>query len=430
LSRIELKEKNMDGDYDYKILRLKVLKLAKMDDEALALIEDLLNSDPYNVRYCFFRADLFKKNEDRIEYLLKCNSNIEYSVELKNKILYECISYYEIHGKEYLDLNKAITIANDCISIDPSLDNDAYSFLFNHLKIKSLKSSLKQEGRDKVYSEIEELISKVAKINKTHSNYFNLKSRYTLLNANVEKSSQFHDEIISSMNKSSTSKKKFLYSKLSDDLLSYSISDKFFNEMKKAKGNNATNYNKYVDFYKRIDDFFEADLSFKKDVVKFMINKAKYIISKRRDIDYAIDICKDVLKVEGNLDFIMPIVEIFTFDRSETEMVEFIRDYVVDNKGKIDDLEYKLSMVVIFESLGDKSESLRILETLSDENKENYTFFMKKIYNCIISEKYDDAINFYKKNSELIKLFSQYERDILSLNYYLARKKTEYFGWR
>ena len=423
LSKIELKEKNMDGDYDYKILRLKVLKLAKMDEEALALIEDLLNSDPYNVRYCFFRADLFKKNEDRIEYLLKCNSNIEYSVELKNKILYECTSYYDIHGKEYLDLDKTISIANDCISIDPSLDNDAYSFLFNHLKIKSLKSKLRPEDREKVYLEIEDLISRVAKINKKHSNYFNLKSRYTLLNASVEKSSQFHEEVISSMDKSSISKKKFLYSRLSDDLLSYAISDKFFNEMKKSKGNNVANYNKHVDFYKRIDDFFEVDLSFKKDVVKFLINKAKYIVSKKRDINYAIEICKDALKVEGHLDSIISIVEIFALDRSKTEMVEFIRDYMIDNKGRIDDLDYKLSMVLVFESLGEKSESLRVLDTFSDENKENYTFVMKKIYNFIISEKYEDALNFYKKNNELIKTFSQHERDVLSLNYYLARKK-------
>ncbi|WP_336931153.1 SIR2 family protein [Acinetobacter tandoii] len=423
LSIIDLKEKNWDGDYDYKILRLKVLKLAKMNAEALNLIEDLLKGDSYNVKYCFFRADFFEKDEDKIDYLLKCNSEIEYSVELKNKILYEFISYYDIHGKEYIDVDKLISIADESISIEPSLDNDAFSFLFSVLKIKSLRLRLKPEDKQKIYSEMESLIYKISKINKMHSNYFNIKSRYCLLNPSIDAALGFYDEIISCMDKVSVAKRKFLYSRLSDDLLGYSISDKFYNEMKKAKANNVNLYNRHLKFNEIINDFFEIDLTFKKDVIKFMVNKAKYTVSKKRDIGLAIDICKEALKTKGHLDFIRSIVEIITFNNTNLEMVEFIKDYIVENKGKIDDMDYKLSMLDIYECLGDKVESYKLLETFSDESKDDYTYIMKKIYNYIFCEKYDEALSFYRKSSETLKKFSQSEKDIISLNFYLAKKK-------
>lgn len=421
LSKIELKEKKMDGDYDYQVLKLKVLKLAKMDDEALKLIENLLSSDPFNIRYCFFRAELFKKNNDRIDYLKKCNSSIEYSVELKNKILYEYTSYYEINGKEYFNLDEAISIANDSILMNPSLDNDAYSFLFELLKIKSLKSFIKQD-KDKIYGEIELLISKAFKINKMHSNYFNLKSRYVLLNPSIDYSIDYHDEILSCVDKASIDKKKFLYSKLSEDLFKYTISDKFFNEMDKAKVGNANVYNKHLGFYKKIDSFFEDELSFKKGVVKFIINKARYIVSKKKNINYAIEVCKEALKIEGHLDYILFIVEIFTLDNSQIDMINYLKDYIVDNKGKLSDMDFKLSMVEISECFGNVAESHRILDTIVDDDKAKYSYILKRIYSYIVSEKFEEAIKFYSNNNDNIKLFTQHERDIISLNFYLAKK--------
>lgn len=434
-----------DAKENYIMQKIRVLKFVDENKKAIDIIDSLISSDSYNLKYHFMKCDFLGRLSSKIDYLLEISKKIKYRYELKNRLVYHIIEYYESYEQElpYCSLGDALNIINQSLKLDPSLDNSAYSIKYNLVKILNLKQkqvshesrktnpikTLDNNKNENKMETVTDILDAMKSVNSYHIEYLKLKKDDILEQKDVSATRSFIGflkEIETSVN---NDKRDAIVEDIAGIYYGYSIRE-------------------YADnnFIQEASCFFEDNYVLYEKNVGFLINYARFCVSKKRDLSFAIDLCKKALDYDKEFESLSFIVSIFQYS-SDPSDVNFIEKFVKSHEDKMKVSKFNLIMAGIEAFKKDYMSSLSFLKSYYELDKDKnegygiitYTMLKANLYNELISYVYEnkDEINDVPSSKKMIVninkiaankflkggTLSEYDRSIL--NEFVSKKPDE-----
>ncbi|QIO09386.1 SIR2 family protein [Acinetobacter lanii] len=424
LEKINFELKNINDkeiEESYISLKIRVLKLQKKDRLAIEIIENLIESDPYNPKFYQWKLNFINNIEERINYLFDVNNKIINNQHFKNLLVEAFI--YNLENDEIknnVEFEYCEKLINESIQIYPSLDNDAYELKYKLLNIKINKQLFKDkiqknkiEHELKINSEISKIIETITSINKFNINAINLKKEYIMDKKNITLINDFISDLESYISKSHNDKAKKIIGIISSIYLKLTTTN-----IASFKDSDKINYSKIDDFF-----FNYADDFTKEDNFKFLLNKFNYFYSRNLDLDNLESDLNQILALKDSLEYIKLTVSNFT-SFSIKNINETLKKFIEEKKKiiKIEDYYYCLSEIEKSNKNFNDALSLLHKSYSSSEKDLNGSEIISYTYALLLAEKYEDLDKFISKSSNIIKKIEKDDRLIIEINTLVAKK--------
>lgn len=407
---------------NYNKLKVRIYKIQNNKDKAFKMIDELIENDEFNIKYYLWKLNFFTDIKEKVSYLCEVNCKINYSSVVKNAIINMFIKHHKDYESDLsINFDDCELLIDESLKLDPSVNNEAYNLKFDFLKIKKNKviksekvAKNKVEKVERIESDFIKLIDCVSNINKFSSEYIKIKRDYVLYKKDLIPVKKFLQEVEEIKSKLSKDKHKEVV-----NLIAF-----MFNELSvftKDEIKDAENWNVINDF--EIDDYFSSYLG---DNVKvgnlfFMLELAKYVISKKNDINLLNKILDVVLSMSESFSYVNRVFDRFTWIKDES-ISKKLEVYISKNKSRLSEPDLLYCLHIIEKSKSNYSEALgffkKYQKLIDIENDESITL----IYLHLLSRDYDGVLDFIADNKLKIERFSTSEKGIVIINELTAKK--------
>lgn len=342
-----------------KIFRLKkkisiLLEMANLSEkleDSMGYIEEAIGIDQYDYRIYVEQSDILLNDFDN------------------------GFSKLENFESQFLDsVNKGIK----CF---PALTNRCWNNKFNYyLKYK-------EDNKEECYKKCEEIISKLEDQDPNELRVVRMKLEFFIKSIKNGKATN-------------------------EDAESYvlGVIDKVPDDYKKGF------YNLLIDFYFDIDNvtkLFEAVEYYEKEYDiddSFFYKKARIVLKKQGDIDEAIKLVKQAIKIEPQVDYYKKLAQLYIFKHKFKEAKDLIEKYLGDYKE-----EY---LAELYEEENNIKGALEIVRSQRKFNEDSKSLAIKESYLLLRLKLYKPAHDLTKKCLEKCN----FTDPVLLVNYELARK--------
>lgn len=417
-----LEERDEDLIENYHILKIRILKILDKKDLALKLIDKLIEKDEFDIKYHIWKLSFIKNNVDKISYLTDVNKKIAYSVDIKNSIISMFLNHHEnFEGDINISFDECELLISQSLDIDSSLDNDAYRYKLNFLKLKKKKGLLgervpkmRQEKEEKIDTDIVSLLDKVCKINKFSLEVIKMRITYILYvkDASLLKDLLLDlDDIKNKVAKSTAKEIITLIAKLFNEFVCYTK-----DEQEVIKNYNSIDFK---EIYKFFDNVKDNDL--KETNVEFLIESAKYSIAKDYDRHSLINILDTILSLAGSISHARDICKYFSIVRDK-EINLKLASYIKSSKGRLSTSDYFYCLYEIENSNGNYLVSSEFLNKFYDENQMDGTDYILHIYEMLLNKNYDEVLKFIESKRKEIDALPIRQKIIIEINELTAKK--------
>ncbi|MEQ1324897.1 SIR2 family protein [Acinetobacter soli] len=401
-------------------LKLKILNLEKNIEKAMELVNSLLLEDAYNLQYFQWKISLIHSLDEKIKYLRESKDKFPFSFNFKNLLLGYIIEQTKNHKTTAnLDFNECENLINESLNLDSSLDNDVYMLNFEYLLLKKQKiisqknnkNNSLQRNEKECNDALDNLVSCVKKINKFHNETIKIRKFFVIERKDISLIKEYIHDLMGLKKYSSKEKNK---------LIDFNIANVYFNLSTSD-----------LDTFINLENFGMKDIFtyFKKSEhnenminnIKFQLEKAKFLISKQKNIDLIQNCLTNILGLVDAPEFIRSIINIF--HKLKDDKINYdLKQFIIKSEVNIAKSDYYYCMHTIESSFLNYDESLRYLnkfysiEPLKSDDFASYT------YELLIAKKYQEVLSFVQKNSNEIENLSKKDQQILSINKLTAKK--------
>lgn len=428
LNALELVDENILIEEDeellenYYILKVRILKILSKKDLAFKLIDKLIEKDSFNIKYYLWKLGFIDDIKEKISFLIDVHEKISHSKSIKNAIISMFLTFCEKYEGDlnftYEDCEKLI---NQSLAIDSSLDNDAYKYKFNFLKLKKVNElkneksiKIRGEKEGKIENEILELINKVTDINKYSIESIKMRKNYVIHKNDFSIIIDFLNDIYDIKSHISKENAKEVINMIAS--LYNEIIVKTKGEQEDFKNYNSIDLNEVNNFF---NEFKGDDL--KESNIVFLLECAKYNISKETDLK-ALKINLDkVLNIAGSISFAQKICERFSMVR-DPQINARLHEYIKLNKGRLSASNYFYCMSELENSNGNHSLSLDYRRKYYDDNQMEGSDYISLIYGMLLNRDFDEVLTFIDMKKEIIDNLPTRQKLIITINYLTAKK--------
>ena len=412
-----LEEEDIELKESYSSLKFRALIGAKKTIESHKFIDDLLKDDQFNLKYHKWKISLLNNISEKFNYLKVTNEKIPHNIIFKNDLLNLFIDHHDIFSEEKL-LNELEEVINSSLSLDPSLDNDAYDLKIRFLKIKknfiqknTSKYKKVEDELNKVDDNIVKTIENIKNINKYHINSILIRRDFYLDNKKITPIIEFINEIEGMKNNFN----KKLNIKI-NSIIAYIYSQVFELKEDFIEKPNKTHLEN-IDNYFKID---ETDSKFNE--VNFMLNRFRYLSKSYINESELIDNINRIINLPNSFSKIQEITKLFSVVGNK-EVNELIMNFISNNKTIINPSDYNYSMHELKCAEKDYISSLDFLNkyyAIEKLEEDDYTSYS---YALLLAEKYDELFDFIKLNINEINYLPRSSRYVLELNEITSKKR-------
>lgn len=382
----------------YTSMKIRIYKLMKKNNLAIEIIENLISEDPFNPKFYQWKLSFIDSLTDKVDFLLEINNKIHDNYFFKNILVNLFI--YNIENEENLlklNFDECEKLINESLSLDSSLDNDAYEIKYKLLNIRISKElpkerniKLKNEKEELISNEIIKLINTVTTINKHNISSINLRKSYILDKKDIILMNDFIKDLIQIKDNVYNEKAKKITATISSIYLEITTIDLTNHKNKE-----------YLDL-RSINNFFnnfEDDL-LKKTNIKFLLNRFKYIYSKNHNLSNLEEYLDEILKVKECTEYMNIIASTFTTFGIET-INSRLREFVIDNKNKlkIEDYYFCLSEIESSDSKYDIALDLLDKSYKSSDKELEGNDIISYTYALLLSKKYEEIETFLNEKN-------------------------------
>lgn len=415
-------EKDDDLIENYYVLKVRILKTLDKKEEALKLIDKLIEKDKFNIKYYQWKLMFITNIKDKISFLVKIDQEIFDSNEIKNSIIQMFIKYHEDYeGELDISFDDCEKLIDQSLNLDASLDNEAYRYKFNFLKIRKTKElkkektvKFKEEKEAKIEAEMDKLIEKVNLINKYNIDVIRLNRNFAIYKKDMSVILDFIRDAELMMQKVSKENAKNIINIISFLYNEISVYSK--EEVKSIKNYQLLNL-------KDIDVFFD---SFKEDENKsknigFMLEKSKKIIAKNYLFSGLYENLNCALELTNSVNYAREICDRFSIVR-DSKINEKLDFFIEENKSKLSVVDYLYCLSKIKNSNRDYCKSLEFLTKYYKDKKMESSDYIHYIYALLIANKYDEVFEFFEKEKDNIDRLSNSDKVVTTINRITANK--------
>ncbi|CAD9194903.1 SIR2 family protein [Acinetobacter bohemicus] len=425
---LEIVDREMESEKDeemienYYMLKIRILKSLNEKDKAFKLIDKLVEKDEFNIRYYLLKLMFILDIKEKISYLSEVHKKITHSISIKNTIVQMFIEYHENYeGELEISFEDCESLINQSLNIDSSLDNEAYRYKFNFLKLKKNKDLKKEktvkareDKEEKIENEILKLVDRMCEINKYNIDSIRMKRNYILYKKDMALVKDFINDI--KVIKSSLSKENGksiinIVASMYNDISVYSKE-----EIKVVKNYDCLNNSEVDSFFY---SFKEDDLKVKNIV--FMLERAKNIVSKEYDFSSLNENLEIIFELTDSVGYVRQICERFSVvrDSNINSKLEF---FLKRNKGRLSNSDYLYCLSEIENSKGNFSKSLDLLHKYYKDKEMKGDDYIGYIYALLLDKQYDKIFDFIVDKKSAIDLLSNSDRVIILINEISAKK--------
>lgn len=403
----------------YIISKIKIYKIKNKKNEAINLINSLIEGDEFNIKYHLWKLGFLTNIQEKINYLVDLDRKIKFNFELKNSIIRTFIFYHKNYDdKIVFGFNDCERMIEESLTLDPSLDNDAYDLKVEFLRLRIQKDFPKEKNSSQNFEKeinlsIDKVISDILKINKNHNECINIRKKYVMEKSDVKLINEFIDDL--NIVKLSSSKEK-------SKSINFVISD-IYNDIVTMKDDDIKN-KEFVDFevIRKFFNDYKGD-PLKIDNVKFLLER--FVFSLAKDIEYdknlIMDDLKYILGLPNSIDYIRSICNKFTLV-SNPDINTLLKSFVDKNKIHISMSSYNFCMSEIESSNKDYGAALSLLDKYYQLESRESDDFISYIYALLLAKEYQRIDDFIFEHRQEIDLFSKKEKVIISINKLTAKK--------
>jgi hypothetical protein len=383
---------------------IRIYKVQNKIPDALALCDDLIELDPFEIRSLIYKAEVFQNLTERCKFIQGYQTKFNSDYRFHNYLLSNAINEFKFTKiKSVFNLDFLLKAAEQSISLEPSLSNRAWNFKLEVIDLKyneKLSKKLTEEKEKYVQCHVEKMKS----INDKHAKYLRLSLHSSLIKNNYTNVQKQFDIILDIYKNSSKAKKSNLLTIICDKYPAFS------------------EYENNTSYHTDWSNFIESDLLKKipkeEDPISLLICRFNYFLMVERDEAKSLEILKAAMMHSDASNYANTIIDNF-IDLSTTYESAYIF---------LDKLKDELKNSVYF----DLKSSILIKDRLFDEAEEallksyqyglEYTDYLSKAtYLNLKAERYTKVINIV--DSDLDNLTEQSDKDVLIVNKELAYKK-------
>lgn len=411
-----LVEEDVELKENYFSLKFRALNGTKKIIETHKFIDELIKKDQFNLKYHKWKISLLLNNVEKFNYLKNTNEKIPQNITLKNELINIFIEHYDIFSevKTFIELEDII---NFSISLDPSLDNDAYDLKMKFLKIKknfiqknTNKYKKVEEEINKVDESINRIIDNIKKINKYHINSILIRRDFHMNNKKINPIMSFIAEIQSMQNNFSNKANMKI-----NNIIAYTynqIVELMPDFIEKPDASQIDSMNNYF----KID---EEDAKFSD--VNFMMNRFRYLSRYYIEENEIVANLNRIINLSNSVNNVRDITKIFSVAGSE-EINNMLINFLSNNKSIITPSDYLYSMYEVKASVKEYGVSLEFLNKyfeIENFEEDDYTTYT---YALLLAEKYDEVFSFIKLKKNEINNLPRDSKCVIELNEITAKK--------
>ncbi|WP_171262987.1 SIR2 family protein [Acinetobacter sp. ANC 4169] len=407
---------------NYHKLKVRIYKIQNNKDKAFKMIDELIENDEFNMKYYLWKLMFLTDIKDKVSYLCEVNQKVDYSPGIKNAIIQMFLKYHKDHdGDLTINFDDCENLINESLKLDPSSDNDAYNLKFDFLKIKKNKIlklervvKTRTEKLERNESDLTKLIDCISNINKFNPEFIKIKRDYVLYKKDLMLVKNFISEVDDIKKRLSKEKSKEvvgLIAHMFNDICVYT----------KDEIKDVNNWRVLSEL--EVDDYFSSysNSDIKSKNLIFMLELAKYIVSKKNDMNLLNEVLDKTLSISESFAYINRICDRFTWAKDK-DISRKLESFVMKNKSRLSDSDFLYSMYSIERSKSNYIEALKYLKkynNLIDLESEDY---VSLIYLHLLSGNYEDVLEFISKNKLKIEKFSNGDKGIVLINEFTAKK--------
>ena len=385
----------------------KLIRIYKTQDkhqEALALCDDLIKLDPFEIRSLIFKAEVFKDLTERCKFIQDYQTKFSDNYNFHNYLLSNAIDEFKFSkNKSVFSLDFLFDTSEKSILLEPSLSNRAWDFKLDLIDLQYNEKSNKkitEEKTEKVQCHVE----KIKSINNNHTKYLRLSLHTSLIKKNYTNVQDQFNTILDIYKTSSKTKKGRLLTIICDKYPAFSEYE-----------NNASYHTDWSNF---IESNAIKEISNDEEPASLLICKFNYFLMVEKDEIKSLKTLQSAMSHSDIADYADTIINNFIDLSTDYETAHTFLNKVKDELKKRVYFSLKTS-ILIEEGLFDEAE-----ETLlkSYQYGLEYTNYLtKSTYLNLRAERYTKVINIVDSN--LDNLQEQSDKDILIVNKELAYKK-------
>ncbi|ENU19156.1 hypothetical protein F994_02012 [Acinetobacter bohemicus ANC 3994] len=417
-----LEENDEELIENYYMLKIRILKILDKKDLALKLIDNLIEKDDFNIKYHLWRLVFINDIKDKVSYLNNVNEKISYSVSIKNSIISMFLNYHEEYeGELNISFEKCEALINQSLDIDSSLDNDAYRYKFNYLKLKKSKElkgerlhKSRQEKEEKIDTEIEKLLDKVYNINKYNLESIKLRINFILYKKDMSLLKNFLSEIDgikNNVSKNNAKKITSMIAQLFNEVVKYTKDD-----LENVKNYNTLDFNEINIFFNNLKDD-----NLKEGNTEFLLECAKYNISKNYELGPLKNNLNSILNIASSIGFVREICKQFSIVR-DRDVNSKLSLYIKSNKGRLSPSDYSYCLSEIENSNGNYSVSLDYLQKYFSEEQMEGSDYIVYVYEMLLNKDYDGVLVFINDKKNEIDNLPIKQKIVIEINALIAKK--------
>ena len=377
----------------------KLIKLSlRLGDKIAALkwVEKLIELDPNNIFYLMRKSDLLFK-EEKTGYLKKLHDKYPTNHIISNRYVSELLSELKRDPTKKQEVgSKVFDVLEESISLEPSLNNNAWQLKYNALDNSSLDSKEWTEDTPDIH------INKAKEINPCHVSTLTMRAKYAGKRKNGEELKQIINELYDEFKISSLERQTKINELMSN--VHFDLIDAFEEERYKPM----------------LRKFFESHLS-DKDLEKhseLLFAKIKYHIGQTRKVPKARDYFNMLLDTRDYLDVLPGLITVSQC--LGEDYIQKIREVVDKSRYEVEDRFYYEFMSDILVFSGDYANALKFAERAFDAGLSLSSYLSEYSYICLLMESYDLI-------SEIHTKYKDYDDEegfeVWKINYCYALKK-------
>ena len=388
--------------YLKKLVRIYVAQ--DKHQEALALCDDLINLDPFEIRSLIFKAEVFKNLTERCQFIQDYQTKFNNNYHFHNYLLSNAIDEFKFtKSKSVFSLDFLFEIAEKSILLEPSLSNRAWNFKLDLIGLRYNDKSNKKIMEEKA-EQVQLHIEKIKSINSKHVKYLRLSLHTSLIKNNYTNIQEKFSAILDIYKSSSKAKKDNLLTIICDK---YSVLSEFEN-----------NDSYHSDWSNFIESDIVKELSNEEEPAALLICKFNYFLMVERDEIKALKILQTAMNHSDIADYASTIISYLIDLSTDYQSAHTFLNKVKDQLKKRIYFSLKTE-ILIEEELFDEAEDTLLQSYQYGLEYTNY--LTKATYLNLRAKRYTKVINIVDANIDNVK--EQADKDILTVNKELAYKK-------
>lgn len=348
--------------------------------------DKLIEIDPNNIEYHLKKARAISGTADQVEYLKEIEGRFQYSVPLLNSISTNIIRLMREEGSDQTLnlLHEVKSISDKSLTIDPSLDNGAWSLKLEAFSVRYFQSMDANEKKS-LQHEISEHIRLARSRNPEHQQSLELMEGQLKISCEPTELQGIIDFLLELKEKSSIAKQRkinVIIARCFDQL--YELENK-------------------LNLTATLKDFIETKLDSQQKSISISLCKIKYLLTFEQNTAAALEELHDLLKrksIGAQIGDILQLPMDF-----EANLINKLQEKLESDRHALYKTYYHETLSELHTRKGDYDAAEQNLENAFKEGLSLKSYLVSKTYLLLLSQNYHPIITLTSKHKSHLKNF-------------------------